>query len=374
MNKIAILHFSPLELYPPVQNFIEVFGKTNPTQSLYIFTTTSITKELDKFTATASGTRIIRLGKSGQHITSYQRIQTYLLFYLGSFLYLLWLQPSRVLYYETISSFPVYLYRRFINKKVAVFIHYHEYTTPGEFEKGMMLTKWFHRLEKWLYPIAKWVSHTNLFRMQMFEKDISPVTITNPQVVPNYPPKSWYQPANDMKAMPLKIVYAGSLSMDTMYTGSFAKWVVAQNGKVIWHIYAYNISNEAKTYLQSLQTNFIELKEGVNYRALPQILTQYQVGVILYMGHIPNYMYNAPNKLFEYLACGLDVWYPDIMTGIHAYDTNKTFPKVMPLNFNNLHNFDLDTVVSREGYTFHNPKFFCEDALALLVERFGEAV
>lgn len=52
------------------------------------------------------------------------------------------------------------------------------------------------------------------------------------------------------------------------------------------------------------------LDSGINYSDLPGVIRAYDVGVILYNGHIANYVFNAPNKLFEYLACGLDVWSP----------------------------------------------------------------
>jgi hypothetical protein len=38
-------------------------------------------------------------------------------------------------------------------------------------------------------------------------------------------------------------------------------------------------------------------------------LINYDIGVTIYNGHIPNYIYNVPNKILEYLACGLNVWY-----------------------------------------------------------------
>ncbi|MEO6719123.1 MAG: hypothetical protein ABIN67_02115 [Ferruginibacter sp.] len=371
MGKVAILHFSPLELYPPVQNFIQALAQAQCNHTVYVFTTTGIYNELDRFTISNSNIRIIRIGKSGPTINRWHRAWSYLLFYGGSFLYLCRLAPKRILYYETLSAFPAWLYRRFFNNKVEVLIHYHEYTTPEAYENGMMLTRRFHHLEKWLYPQAKWVSHTNEFRMQLFEKDIYPARIENPQILPNYPPKAWFKMATDFNT-PLKIVYIGSLSMDTMYTREFAKWVIAQKGMVEWHIYSYNISEDAKLFLQSLSPGSIKLKDGLNYADLPQILQQYNVGVILYTGHIPNYIYNAPNKLFEYLACGLDVWYPVQMKGIRPYNTVNEFPVVLPLDFLDLDDFNWKKAVSKEGHRLNNPSFFCEVALSLLVKSFCE--
>ena len=144
------------------------------------------------------------------------------------------------MYYETISSLPAYLYKRFFNKKAELYIHYHEYTTPAEYKNGMKLSRLFHGYEKWLYSRAKWVSHTNEYRMQMFIKDIEPVRIHQPKILANYPPKAWFHQSSTKRSQPLKLVYAGSLSMDTMYTREFAEWVETQNGKVTWHIYSFN--------------------------------------------------------------------------------------------------------------------------------------
>jgi hypothetical protein len=45
---------------------------------------------------------------------------------------------------------------------------------------------------------------------------------------------------------------------------------------------------------------------------------------VLYTGHIPNYIYNIPNKVFEYLVCGLEVWYSnDLITTAKFQEDNK---------------------------------------------------
>ena len=82
--------------------------------------------------------------------------------------------------------------------------------------------------------------------------------------------------------------------------------------------------------------------------------------MILYNGHIPNYIYNAPNKLFEYLACGLDVWFPIEMIGCYQYITNKKFPRVVSLDFQNLSRVDLPSLVSRDELAYQPSTFYCE--------------
>ena len=69
---------------------------------------------------------------------------------------------------------------------------------------------------------------------------------------------------------------------------------------------------------------------------MPALLADYDIGLILYKAHTKNYKYNAPNKLFEYLVCGLKVFYPDVMLGIKPYITEN----IIPLNFKNMTSID----------------------------------
>jgi hypothetical protein len=104
----------------------------------------------------------------------------------------------------------------------------------------------------------------------------------------------------------------------------------------------------------------MQMKEGVEYERLPEILPAYHVGIILYKGHIPNYMYNSPNKLFEYLACGLDVWFPKEMTGCYPYVTENCYPKVVRIDYQHLHEMNLTSLISRESLVHRESKFYCE--------------
>ena len=366
MNKVFIIHYQPIELYPPIQNFIRVLEGCNPNSKFYILSTKGLFNELDLLKSNNLNIKIIRLGISGTKMNKIKRGINYLKFYAGSMFYLLKNWPNKILYYETLSSLTPYLYNRYFNKKSNVYIHYHEYTSPQEYQKGMLLTKLFHEYEKYLYPLAKWVSHTNAYRMQLFKNDIIPTVIGNEKIFANYPPKNWITSPSILNTTPLKIIYAGSLSMDTMYTQKFAEWVQAQNGRVVWHIYSYNLTAETIEYLKKLSSKYISLKSGVNYDDLPNIFKKYNVGVVLYNGHIPNYIYNAPNKLFEYLSCGLDVWYPKVMEGCFPYDSIDTSPKVLRLNFNDLASYKL-TELSKNEKLVNNLKLNSEDECADII-------
>ncbi len=368
MNRIVILHFAPLELYPPIQNLIRLLELKNDSKKIFVFTTHTNVDVLKEFDSHSEKTKIIHLGISGQKLGKIKRYSSYLFYYVGSLIYLILKRPAAIFYYETISSYPAYLYKRFFNSKVQLFIHYHEYTSPTEYINGTGLTRYFNLCEKYLYQRAKWVSHTNEYRMQKFIEDISPTKILNPKILPNYPPASWFKIPRQKNTLPVKAVYVGALSINTMYVKEFAEWVLAQNGKIEWHIYSYNITTDTKIYLKSLESEQIVIKEGVNYDELPLLLKQYDIGIILYKGHIENYIYNAPNKLFEYLANGLDVWLPNNMKGSLSYVTNKVYPKVISVDFTQLDKFDFDEAINKEGYVISTNTYYCEQALAPIAE------
>lgn len=368
MDKIFIIHFNPLELYPPVQNEIKNLQSYASGKNIFVISTVAANTSLAGFNSVAKNVRIIRLGKFSMQVNALKRYLNFIKFYAGSFLYMAIKRPSHVLYYETLSSFPVFLYKKFINRKAAIFIHYHEYTSLEEHHSGTRLLKFFHKHEKSLYPVAKWVSHTNEHRMAKFETDISPVQISNKKILPNYPPRDWYVQPKQLVKQPIKFVYVGALSMQTMYTREFAEWIIEQQGAALWDIYSYNIDDDVLVYLSQLKTPFIKINGAVDYDKLPAILGCYDVGVILYKGHIPNYVYNAPNKLFEYQACGLDVWFPSVMIGSLPYVTDQTYPKVIALNFTELKQLHLDAMISRKDCVFKPASFFCETVLKDLNE------
>ncbi len=368
IQKIAIIHFAPLEFYPPIQNLVIQLSERKGHWKVDVHSTRPARQTLKAFLIESPHIKLLRIAKSGINLPALLRYGNYIRFYLTTLFYLIRQRPISILYFESISSWPVYVYKTFFNKDCQIFIHYHEYCTKAEYADGMILTRYFHRLEKNLYPRANWVSHTNEGRMDRFKKDLFPVSILNPQIIPNYPPRAWTRPASRALNSPIRIVYVGALSLATMYTKEFSEWVLDQNGKVVWDIFSYNHTNEASEYIHCLPSHLVRMHEGVVYEQLPELLSGYDVGVILYNGHIPNYVLNAPNKLFEYLACGLNVWLPKCMTGCNEYIKEQGFPKVLSVDFTDLGSFDLTKALERQG-TENKYSFFCENALLPLVNK-----
>ncbi|HWK05459.1 MAG TPA: hypothetical protein VNS58_17590 [Puia sp.] len=372
MRRLAILHFNPIELYPPVLNWLHFLAEKGGGDFQVTVFTMHAGDGHAVFVAPSNTIKIVRLGSLGKKAG--MAYLNYLYYYAGSLLQLIKLKPDIVFYYETLSSFPVFVLKKYFRRNTALFIHYHEYTSKKEYEQGMVLGRWGHRLETKLYPLAEWISHTNSDRIQLFRKDLAGVLLPPVYPLPNYPPSSWRSAvqATTSIGLPVRMVYVGAMSLDTMYTREMAEWVAGQSGKVIWDIYSDNYTDEARAYLMSFGESLIRFRRGVDYYSLPGILGGYNIGLILYKGHIPNYVYNAPNKLFEYMACGLDIWFPAVMLGCHSFVTEGVYPKVMGFDFTNLSELDLSSAIDRSGSRFISPEFYAEKALAELLLKMKE--
>jgi hypothetical protein len=180
--------------------------------------------------------------------------------------------------------------------------------------------------------------------------------------MPNYPSKNWAGAAVTRRDKDkIKLVYAGSLGYDTTYLKELAEWVLKNKDRVSLDLYAYNVDEKALKFLGSIQDDCIQLRDGVNYKELPYILKQYDVGLVIYRPVSENWISNAPNKMFEYLACGLDVWFSQTMAYALAYERDKAFPKVIAVDFENLAAFDIQHAVNRDGLEYKETNYFYED-------------
>ena len=335
-RNLVIIHFQALEKYPPAINFIRYIAQQSGNKfNIQVLTTHP---GENKKTIEFGGVQVLRLaiwkirGRIG-------RLLFYLLFNIKALVILLKCRPGQIVYFETLSAFAPWVYKKFINKRARIFIHYHEYTSPAEYQTGMALSRWLHKQERQLYRGAAWISHTNSDRMNFFQQDVGKDEVNNPQIMPNYPSATWHntalgvQPNNDKR---VAFVYVGALSLNNMHTREMTQYVAANSDKCYWHIYSDNHDDEVFAFLESLKVNNIEFKGGVLYDELPAILPQYDIGVILYTGNTPNYAYNAPNKFFEYIACGLNVWFGNGMKGMSYYEHLNQKPYVRCMNFEQL--------------------------------------
>ena len=100
----------------------------------------------------------------------------------------------------------------------------------------------------------------------------------------NYPPKKWLAFSKKNEQVPsdglIKTVYIGSLSLKSTYIKEYCEWVIKQNGKVIFDIYAYNLHKDTTEYLNTLNSVYINFYDkGIEYEKIPTLLSNYNVGL-----------------------------------------------------------------------------------------------
>lgn len=334
MNQIVIIQYSPIENYPPVMNLLNDISANDLKNNYYINVITTKSPVSDHFQPSEKGIHIHRFGTMTQSSHSITRYLGYLKFYFNATKFLLKNKPSKVLYYDTLASLPVLLYKKFSKKKFEIYTHYHEYISPQELSIGMKLNKWLSKLEKKLLQQANWVSHTNQYRLSLFEKDYR-LKKEILHVLPNYPPASFIQRKKEWNCLPVKFVYVGSFNSKTMYIKEFAHWIASQNNTE-WHVYPIEISNSDKEFFESLNCSRIIFHKTVTYFRLSEALHRYDIGLILYKGHSPNYVFNETNKLYEYLACGLQVWYSNKMLAIDTATKELKLQNVWQIDFEHI--------------------------------------
>jgi len=355
---MALIHFHPLELYPPVMNMLNYLSREY-TGEIKVFT--HLSSRYDRQFEADNISFVRNREISGRSVVGRQ--WAYLYFVIRVFFHLLRIRPDTIFYYETNSALPVYLYYKLFRRaKTRLLIHYHEYNSIPQYRDNMKFVYYSYLAEKKnLWKRAAWISHTNVFRRDFFMKDYP--ELKNIRVLPNYPPASWIEKTGGRanREEPLKLVYVGSLGIDNFHIVSLCEWMKERKEQFTLTIYTHNFTSDVKDYLDSLHTENIRvIYGGAWYYDLPSVLKQFDVGLILYRDFSDNYIYNETNKLFEYLACGLDVWFPEETKGIYQHITDNTFPKVLKVNFSKLNTFDPGSAVSREGLSYLPLSYTCE--------------
>jgi hypothetical protein len=369
--KVTVVHWFPLEQFPPVQNLLHVLGRQGQIE-LSCLTTSNDRGYPDFF---VTGCRIFRRRFPGSRLSRLSRLWLFLSFPICVFLRLVWLKPDVVIYLEPHSAPGVFLYA-VLNPLCRIFIHYHEYRELSHYlERGNLVARIAHWLERHgLYQRAEWISHTNPDRVSMFLEDVPAVASAKMRVMPNYPPADWATgdaarwPA---EGEPLRLFYAGAASFRDTWIQEICQWVLSQPASHVTLDLMINNSDPAtREWLESIRCDQIAVDtQGVDYSELPRLLRRYHVGLILYRGTTRNYIYNAPNKLFETLICGLDVWYPSCMLGVRPYQREDVVPRVLETDFGHLNGLNLRTRRSRAGLKTVPWTTSCLDPLGTLLEQ-----
>ena len=368
--KLVIFHYNPLEKFPPAMNLLRILDERMDGENEAIVFTTAAPRVQQLYIPANPRIKIKRLGLHGIHQSALLRLVGYLRYFGMSFLQSLLIRPSRLFYYESVSSLVPVVLKKFFIPKARLLLHYHEYMSPADYRESSLVNS-FHRLERVIYPEAAWISQTNSQRMRFFLEDTGLPANNRMHVVPNYPLRSWGRPKSVERVSPqVRLVYVGSFgSTETLYIKETLEWIKSLQGKGTLDIYSFNMPETVAAFVKSLQCEHIRVLPEVSYYELPAVLNRYDVGLILYKGLSRNFEYNAPNKLFEYLACGLDVWYPKTLKGIQEYDTANTWPQVRSLNFEALETYDIMSMTDRSTSVKNVSAYSYEDAAAELVQQ-----
>ena len=330
IKKIAIIHFQPLEKYPPVMNIInDIAAMSNVSCSIYS------TNNKSKNWFNVNGVNIFRFATIYQN--SLLRYWCYFKFNCSCLLFLLLKRPQTIIAFEAYSILPLYIYSNFFKHIISI-IHYHEYISQQEISKGSAYTKFLNKLEIKLYKTCHYISQTNVERQTLFLNDYKFIDVRKMLINPNFPPKNWYEFAQINKKKNntgvIKLVHVGAISLSTMYTKEIVNWVIAQNGKYVIDFYTDNITTNATLFFKNINNKNVNLLSGINYFSLPQTLIHYDIGLTLYNGHIPNYIFNVPNKVLEYIACGLQVWYSKDLISTKKFTEINAINGCFEIDFN----------------------------------------
>ena len=333
--RLTVIHWLPLEQFPPARNLLEYFAADSRFQ---VVAGTSI-RTGEQQPVELHAVTIRRAVFPAARNSRLKRLWQFAALVWLLLLTLFTSRPDAVLYIEPHSALPVAIYLLF-NRSARLLIHYHEYRELSHYrDRGNAIARLGHWLEcRFLYRRTEWISHTNQDRIRMFLEDHPWLPPGLLRAMPNYPPKSWLTALQVVKPAPsgpLRLVYVGALSLHDTFIRPLVEWVVrAGPERVQLDLYAGNLDRAAKEFIEHMTSPAVRFfPEGLPYLRLPPVLATYDVGLILYRGNTRNYKYNAPNKLFEYLLCGLDVWYPRQMPGIRPVAAELRQQRVLELDF-----------------------------------------
>lgn len=361
MNKLLIIHYYPIDYFPPVMNLIDAL------QDRVLISVISTQKSNSLSGYRAKSSKIYYPVKENKLDSSFVVLFKYIFFTIYSLLKLIKEKPDIILYYESISALAPYIYKKFFNPKAKICIHYHEYMTQKEYDRpGMRLAKFNHKIEcDFLYYNAIWISQTNQYRLKFFMDDYPFVDKSICHLLPNYPPKSWHvQSKTYFQNNVINCVYIGSLSLIDTYLKDFCEWVIQQDGRIHFSIYSFNYHSDVKEYIDKISSPYITFyKKGISYSEIPSILNGYDVGLLLYKASTLNVKYCETNKFYEYLVSGLNVWYPCEMILLHEMDKSIFAPIISEFDFREEKYPDIDHMnktVDNSQYNRFSEDLYCK--------------
>lgn len=344
-SKLTILHFRDLGKYPPILNLIDYLRSSQ-----------------------------IKFNPITASFTSQKRILTllsYFIFTLKSLSKLVLSKNQNILYFESISAVPVFIYfSLFPFSRKKLFIHYHEYFSTDEYLRQSFLERLGRKLEIKLFKRAIWISHTNKHRLDLFHKEFPYLSNSVLKTLPNYPPSSWLRAPKQMNEAQttdiIKLVHIGALSTDGMYLENVLKHF-GNNPKFTIDFYSHKFTTEITALISSYSN--CSIKGSIAYQDIPTIKGLYDVGLVLYKGISNNVKYCAPNKIFEYLALDLDVWCSDKLITASEHERLDCYPKMIMVDYENLEAFDVAKATDKSGLEYVPSPYVCDPVYEKLLKQ-----
>jgi hypothetical protein len=92
-----------------------------------------------------------------------------------------------------------------------------------------------------------------------------------------------------------------------MYDKEVLDWININHDILDLTIFCQELDKDTKKLILGYNCKSIKLLQPIDYYNLLKELVKFDIGLVLYKWHIPNYVYSVPNKVYEYLYCGLHV-------------------------------------------------------------------
>jgi hypothetical protein len=366
--KIAFLHVLPVEYYPPARNTLTLIARhenwvvrtwtTENRRSLEQWAHPPVEIRRLSDTKPSSTLPLRMLGHTSWHFRAASEIASW--------------RPDAIIAIEPHSALAAWIYYNVFGGKARLFIHHHEYYAPEDYlAAGMRILRSTRRLEQGnLFKRAEWISETNAERLKLLREWNPSISDDVAQVLPNYPPAEWVERAAAGTRVhnlgQMRLIYVGSASLEDAFILEIASWVSKRSGLASLHVVSDNIASDAWVALGKLDAENITLDpRGCDYDDLPDLLRQFDVGLVLYKGNTLNFIHNVPNKVFEYLAAGLDVWYPKEMSGLHEFRAEHSELPLFEMDYRQLPD-ELPPRIQRVSQNESAFPFIAENALAPL--------
>lgn len=312
-----VLHYNPVKLYPPAESGIRFLQQSG--------------LDVNVITTQVYG---------GQTVS-----KLLLFFRILSFNFrALWCIARKsvdlLVVYEHLSIPPVRLCR-LLHPRCKIWLHFHEYSSPEEVKGGGVYARYcWAQVSKVLNDVSLY-THTNAWRLNQFQKDFdcnSPC-VEKGRFIPNTPPQSWIDRAAikskevNREEKPVRLVYHGAVHPGSTYIVQLYQILRSDPGKYTLDIYSRDDIVEG-------YNEDVHWHDSIPFDDLADVLPTYDVGLILYKGHIPNYVHNVPNKFWEYRAAGLRVMVPNGMNFTLVPPSHRTNTVVFDFQIGTPHGFE----------------------------------